>query len=87
MKIKFAAVLCRQMDCGSLLSIKFSTNSSEARAAWELNFTCQGSEASLRECESEVTRSRVHSVDSSTSSLDLVCAGNIAQVTTLTLHS
>uniref|UniRef100_A0A3P8VET0 Scavenger receptor cysteine-rich type 1 protein M130-like n=1 Tax=Cynoglossus semilaevis TaxID=244447 RepID=A0A3P8VET0_CYNSE len=82
MKIKFAAVLCRQMDCGSLLSIKFSTNSSEARAAWELNFTCQGSEASLRECDSEVTRSRVHSVDSSTSSLDLVCAESVRMVET-----
>ncbi|XP_067095511.1 scavenger receptor cysteine-rich type 1 protein M130-like [Osmerus mordax] len=44
-----AAVVCRQLDCGSVVSTR-SISSDKQRAKWEFISHCVGSESALREC-------------------------------------
>ncbi|XP_067118079.1 antigen WC1.1-like [Osmerus mordax] len=47
--MKQAVVVCRQLDCGSAVSIR-KYDGDEDRPAWEFGSTCAGTESALREC-------------------------------------
>ncbi|XP_074497100.1 scavenger receptor cysteine-rich type 1 protein M130-like isoform X2 [Sebastes fasciatus] len=46
-----AAVVCKQLDCGSVLSTG-RRNDSDQRHAWRISSSCRQSESSIRECVS-----------------------------------
>uniref|UniRef100_A0A3B4BQH6 SRCR domain-containing protein n=1 Tax=Pygocentrus nattereri TaxID=42514 RepID=A0A3B4BQH6_PYGNA len=48
--IKEAAVVCRQLDCGS--AVVASRRSSSGPSPWSVQIECEGSESALRECRS-----------------------------------
>ncbi|XP_038587946.1 CD5 antigen-like [Micropterus salmoides] len=63
--MKTAAVVCRQLDCGSTVSVRERKESS-VRPVWWISSYCVQSGSALRECAESV---------SSTSILDLTCSG------------
>lgn len=72
----FAEVVCRQLDCGSVVSIKYHTNTTVPKPAWELEFSCRGSEETIRQCKEDraASQKKVQGIDSSVSSLEVVCS-------------
>ncbi|KAG8015000.1 hypothetical protein GBF38_022235, partial [Nibea albiflora] len=72
-----AQVACRQMGCGSVVSIKKHTNSTDQKQAWEAHFSCQGTESTLEQCSSTTTRRRVLGRDASSYSLEVVCSESV----------
>ncbi|XP_040891577.1 antigen WC1.1-like [Toxotes jaculatrix] len=76
-KVKYAQVACRQMGCGSVVSISDNTSNTDQQPAWEVNFPCQGSESTLKECRGTRTRSRVQGKDTSPFSLDVICSESV----------
>ena len=66
--LKSAAVVCRQLDCGSAISTELRFVSTRA-PIWLLKTSCVGSESSLRECVTEET----HYADGR---IGVVCSGN-----------
>ncbi|XP_071396156.1 scavenger receptor cysteine-rich type 1 protein M130-like [Centroberyx affinis] len=69
--LKSAAVVCRQLDCGSAVSIERREDSSE-RSVWGIRSSCLQSGSTLRECVSRGS-------DSSYSSLALICSDLLVQ--------
>lgn len=67
-------VACRQMGCGSLVSITYNTNNSDQHLAWEVLVSCTGSETTLRECFRSSSGRKVVN-RTSTISLEVICAG------------
>ena len=65
--LRAATVVCRQLDCGSAVSIR---DDNETHAVWMLRFNCVGSESALREC---VT---VHGELTSSYIIKVICSGN-----------
>ncbi|XP_068435923.1 scavenger receptor cysteine-rich type 1 protein M130-like [Clinocottus analis] len=63
--MKEGAVACRELDCGSAVSVRQRMESSE-RSVWKINFDCVHSGFALRECLSS---------HSSYSAQDLTCSG------------
>ena len=47
--MKTAAVVCRELDCGSVVSIR-RYDGDEYRPVWEFTSDCAGTESALREC-------------------------------------
>ncbi|XP_049901533.1 scavenger receptor cysteine-rich type 1 protein M130-like [Epinephelus moara] len=76
-KVKYALVACRQMDCGTVVSITQRTNNTDRHPAWEVQFTCEGTESTLKECESTMTRRRVQRKDNSTYSVEVICSETV----------
>uniref|UniRef100_UPI003AACD8F8 scavenger receptor cysteine-rich type 1 protein M160-like n=1 Tax=Centroberyx gerrardi TaxID=166262 RepID=UPI003AACD8F8 len=70
--LKSAAVVCRQLDCGSAISTGSREDSSE-RSVWLILPRCDGSESALRECV--VKTDSYHS----SSSLELICSDLLVQ--------
>ncbi|XP_029301256.1 CD5 antigen-like isoform X2 [Cottoperca gobio] len=68
--LKKAAVVCRELDCGSAVSVEEREESSE-RPVWRINSDCVQSGSALREC-AESTRS--------TSILNLTCSDSVRLV-------
>ncbi|XP_071402192.1 scavenger receptor cysteine-rich type 1 protein M160-like [Centroberyx affinis] len=66
--LKSAAVVCRQLDCGSAVSTESRKNSS-SRSVWRIRSSCLQSGSTLRECV------ETWSVSSSLS-LQITCSGN-----------
>ncbi|XP_071394199.1 scavenger receptor cysteine-rich type 1 protein M130-like, partial [Centroberyx affinis] len=66
--LKSAAVVCRQLDCGSAVSTERRKNSS-SRSVWRIRSSCLQSGSTLMECV------LTWSVSSS-SSLQITCSGN-----------
>ena len=67
--LKDAAVLCRQLDCGSAISTREDTGD-EDYPVWRFKAKCVGSESALRQCGSVVqddTEKVFHEV---------ICSGN-----------
>lgn len=75
-KVRYAQVACRQMGCGSVVSITHSSNSTNQKPAWEVNFSCHGAESTLRECRDSAARRRVQGKNTTVSSLEVICSGN-----------
>ena len=65
--VKSASVVCRELDCGSAVSI--ATSSGSDQAAWRIRPSCVGSESSLTECGTK-------SSSSSRERLEVICSGN-----------
>ena len=63
-----SAVVCRQLDCGSAVSINRSLGFTE-QPVWVIPSPCVGSESSLRECG---TNGSFYS----TNRLEVICSGN-----------
>ena len=61
-----AAVVCRELDCGSTVSIRKVSGSSQD--AWMMDGLCLGSEPSLRDCGTK-------SPWSSSDRLEVTCSG------------
>ncbi|XP_035515401.1 scavenger receptor cysteine-rich type 1 protein M130-like [Morone saxatilis] len=76
-KLGYARVACRQMGCGSVVSIAHRPNSSGPKPAWEVNFTCRGTEQTLKECSNAITKRRVQRKDSSGYSLEVICSESV----------
>ncbi|XP_073332235.1 scavenger receptor cysteine-rich type 1 protein M130-like [Pagrus major] len=79
-KVRYAEVACRQMGCGSVVSITHSTNNTGQRPAWEVNFTCRGTESTLKECSNTITQSRVQAKHTSSWSLEVICSESLRLV-------
>lgn len=73
--MSYGEVACRQMGCGSLVSITYNTNNSDQHLAWEVSARCTGSETTLRECFRKSSGRKVAN-RTSTISLEVICAGN-----------
>ncbi|XP_067433182.1 collagen alpha-1(XII) chain-like [Thunnus thynnus] len=63
--LKEAAVVCRELDCGSVVSTR-SRNEPSDRSVWRINPDCVKSGSALRECASS---------SSSSSIVELTCSG------------
>ena len=63
--MKTAAVACRDLDCGSAVSVEERDESSK-RSAWVINSYCVQSGSALRECVTS---------ESSVNIMDLICSG------------
>ena len=63
-----SAVVCRQLDCGSAVSVKTSLGFKE-QPVWMITSPCVGSESSLRECGTDGSVI-------STYRLEVNCSGN-----------
>ncbi|KAK5866665.1 hypothetical protein PBY51_020837 [Eleginops maclovinus] len=74
--VRYALVACRQMGCGSVVSVEHNSNNTDSQQAWEVNFSCRGPESGLQECRSPSARRRIHGKDTWNSSLDVICSGN-----------
>ncbi|KAE8293852.1 Scavenger receptor cysteine-rich type 1 protein M130 Soluble CD163 [Larimichthys crocea] len=68
--LKKAAVVCRDLDCGSVVSVGQSQESSD-RSVWLLRTTCVHSRFSLRDCVTP---------DSSSSTLNVTCSDSVRLV-------
>ncbi|XP_075939041.1 scavenger receptor cysteine-rich type 1 protein M130-like [Anarhichas minor] len=68
--LKIADVACRELDCGSAVSIRKRRESSE-RSVWKINSYCVQSGSALRECLTSY---------SSSSILDLTCSDSVRLV-------
>ena len=66
--LKLTTVVCRQLDCGSVVSIERASVSTD-QPVWKIESSCVGSESSLRECATKVSQN-------STDTLKLICSGN-----------
>ncbi|KAM6917375.1 scavenger receptor cysteine-rich type 1 protein M130-like [Lycodopsis pacificus] len=75
--LKKAAVFCRELDCGSAVSIGWRVESS-FRSVWKINFDCVQSGSALRECLTS---------DSSSYTLDLSCSDSVRLVNGTSLCS
>lgn len=73
--MSYGEVACRQMGCGSLVSITYNTNNSDQHLAWEVLVSCTGSGSTLRECFRTSSGRKVVNI-TSTISLEVICAGN-----------
>uniref|UniRef100_UPI0037E7545E scavenger receptor cysteine-rich type 1 protein M130-like n=1 Tax=Semicossyphus pulcher TaxID=241346 RepID=UPI0037E7545E len=78
--IKYAKVACRQMGCGSAVSLTHSTNNTTERPAWDVNFSCRGTEFTLKDCKDPKRRGQVLRKDASTSSLQVICSESVRLV-------
>ncbi|XP_068575711.1 scavenger receptor cysteine-rich type 1 protein M130-like [Cebidichthys violaceus] len=67
--LKVAAVACRDLDCGSAVSIR-QRNESSWRSVWRINSDCVDSETALRDCLTS---------GYSTSILNLICSDLLLQ--------
>ncbi|KAM6932171.1 scavenger receptor cysteine-rich type 1 protein M130-like [Lycodopsis pacificus] len=76
--LKIAAVACRDLDCGSAVSVGEREESSSQRSVWRINNDCVHSGSSLRECSSP---------GSSSSILDLTCSDSVRLVNGTSLCS
>ena len=65
--LKMSAVVCKQLDCGSIVS----TGNIDAPSGdkWLISAPCEGSDYSLRECVSERD-------DGAHKRLEVICSGN-----------
>ncbi|KAK9536811.1 hypothetical protein VZT92_006570 [Zoarces viviparus] len=75
--LKEAAVACRDLDCGSAVSIRRREESSE-RSVWRINSYCVHSGSPLRDCLTS---------DSSSSILDVTCLDSVRLVNGTSLCS
>uniref|UniRef100_A0A8P4G5V7 Deleted in malignant brain tumors 1 protein-like n=1 Tax=Dicentrarchus labrax TaxID=13489 RepID=A0A8P4G5V7_DICLA len=85
-KFMYARVACRQMGCGSVVSIAHRPNSSGPKPAWEVNFTCRGTEQTLKECSSATTKRRVQRKDFSGYSLEVICSESVRLAKLHSIH-
>ncbi|KAM9857671.1 scavenger receptor cysteine-rich type 1 protein M130-like [Aulostomus maculatus] len=77
-KVGHAKVACRQMGCGSVVSIKHQRyGGTRQRPAWEVNLTCHGTEAKLKECKSNGSSRRVQGRNTTSSSLEVICSESV----------
>nr|XP_057932094.1 scavenger receptor cysteine-rich type 1 protein M130-like isoform X2 [Doryrhamphus excisus] len=75
-----AQVVCRQMDCGSLVSIQHKSNN-DHRPAWEVQFLCRGLESTLMECDDHMgARRRVQGRNSTSDIMEVVCSDSLRLV-------
>ena len=63
-----SAVVCRQLDCGSAVSMKRTLGFTQ-QPVWVMTSPCVGSESSLRECGTDESVT-------STYRLEVICSGN-----------
>uniref|UniRef100_UPI003AAE4CA7 scavenger receptor cysteine-rich type 1 protein M130-like n=1 Tax=Centroberyx gerrardi TaxID=166262 RepID=UPI003AAE4CA7 len=70
--LKTAAVVCRQLDCGSAVSTGRREDSSSR--SWRIRSSCLQSGSTLRECVETWS-------GSSSSSLELICSGSLTDIT------
>lgn len=73
-KFGYAHVACRQIGCGSVLSTKYQTNNTLQKPAWKAYFSCFGSETNFEQCKEAASQKKVEDVESSVSSLEVVCS-------------
>ena len=78
--MKHAAVVCRQLDCGSAVSTR-RYDGDEDRRVWMFDSPCAGTESALREC------GEVWGGDNSSSVTEVICSGNTHNVVTFTWGS
>ncbi|XP_053188847.1 antigen WC1.1-like isoform X2 [Scomber japonicus] len=76
-KIKIAQVACRQMGCGSAISITHNVNHVNQRPAWEIEMMCDGTERTLRECRDTNSRRRVGRTFETESSQEVICSDSV----------
>ncbi|XP_068593299.1 scavenger receptor cysteine-rich type 1 protein M130-like [Cebidichthys violaceus] len=75
--LKKATVVCRELDCGSAVSVGWREESSE-RSMWKINFDCVQSGSALRECLTS---------DDFFYTLDLTCSDSVRLVNGTSLCS
>ena len=71
--LKTAAIVCRELDCGSAVSTRWVTDG-EKRPVWWFKSNCTGSESTLRECGSVDGNRNSYTVQ------ELICSGNILSI-------
>ncbi|XP_046870477.1 scavenger receptor cysteine-rich type 1 protein M130-like [Hypomesus transpacificus] len=71
--LRAAVVVCRQLDCGSAVSTRFTVGD-DKHDAWEFRSACVGSESALRECGTVEERY------STSSTLEVICSESVRLV-------
>ncbi|XP_057699050.1 scavenger receptor cysteine-rich type 1 protein M130-like isoform X2 [Corythoichthys intestinalis] len=77
--VAFAQVACRQIDCGSFVSLQHKTTN-DPQPFWEINFFCRGSESTLMECDNMRGRKRVQGRNSTWNILEVTCSDSLRVV-------
>ena len=67
--VKHAAVVCRQLDCGSVISTKIDVGDGDL-PAWGFTSYCAGTESALRECGTVKEWVSTYAV------MEVICSGN-----------
>ena len=72
--LKASAVVCRQLDCGSAVSLNWTSGmlSSGMFSEWTIESSCNGSESSLRDCIKTESR---YSMSYTDNALEVICSG------------
>ncbi|XP_072319151.1 scavenger receptor cysteine-rich type 1 protein M130-like [Eucyclogobius newberryi] len=73
-RVGFAELACRQTGCGSAVSVQFHRNVTEPKPAWEVYFSCKGTDQTIRQCKETASRQKVDDVESCVSSRRVACS-------------
>ena len=80
--MKYAAVVCRQLDCGSAVSTRGYRGDEDRPVWWFYSHGCAGTESALRECGYVRGGGRISSFV-----IEVICSGNTHNVVIFTWGS
>ncbi|XP_041641966.1 scavenger receptor cysteine-rich type 1 protein M130-like isoform X2 [Cheilinus undulatus] len=72
----YGEVACRQMGCGSAVTITQIEHKTD-QPTWEMNFSCEGTDSTLKECRKPIRQRYTEEMFNSTYILQVVCSESV----------